>query len=75
MTPLTLIRLRCRLPILRTDDRQTHLPFLVDVRVVDAGLEADLWRLERILRRESDFYFEGTLVIRRIFLQRHRHQP
>lgn len=67
--PVTLVSFRSRLPVLGTDDGQADLTLLIDVGVVDAGLEADLRRLEGVLGRESDFYFEGTLIIRRVLLQ------
>lgn len=67
--PPTLIRFGGRLPVLGTDDGQAHLALLVDVRVVDPGLEADLWRLEGVLGWEGDFYFEGSLVIRWVLLR------
>lgn len=69
----TLIRLCRRLPVLRTDDGKTHLTLLIDVGMVNAGLKADLGRLEWILCRKSDFYFEGSLVVRWILLQMKRH--
>ena len=53
-----LIRLGRRLPVLCGDDRQAHLSFLIDIRVVNPGLERDLRRLEWVLglfaRRETD---------------------
>ena len=70
--PLTLIDFCSRLPVLRTDDGQAHLTLLIDVRVVDASLEADLGWLKRVLGRERDFYLEGTLIIRWVLLQRTR---
>jgi hypothetical protein len=36
------------LPVLGVDHLQTDLPLLVDVRMVDLGLEVDRRRLERI---------------------------
>ncbi len=44
-----LVCLRGGLPVLRCDDRQAHLALLVHIRVVDAGLERDLWGLEGVL--------------------------
>lgn len=64
-----MVSFRSRLPVLGTDDGQADLALLIDVGMVDAGLEADLRRLEGVLGRESDFYFEGTLIIRRVLLQ------
>lgn len=64
-----MIRFGGRLPVLGTDDGQAHLALLVDVRVVDPGLEADLWRLKGVFGREGDFYFEGSLVIRWVLLR------
>ena len=44
-----LIRFGRRLPVLCGDDRQAHLSLLVNVRVVNSGLERDLRRLEWVL--------------------------
>ena len=65
---LTLISFGGWLPVLSTDDRQAHLPLLVDVGVVDLCLERDLGGLEGILGRKDDFDPERSFVIRRVVL-------
>lgn len=40
----------------------------VDVGVVDPGVELDLWRLERVIRRELNLKEENTTRVRRIGL-------
>jgi hypothetical protein len=64
-----LIGLRGRFPVLGRDDGQAHLTLLVDVRVVNACLESDLWWLERVLGRERDLDAERALVVRDIVLK------
>lgn len=41
-----LVGLGRRFPVLCVDDRQAHLALLVDIGMVDFGLESDLWWLE-----------------------------
>ena len=65
----TLVRFGGGLPVLGTDDGQADLALLVDVGVVDLGLEGDLWGLKGVLRREVDLNPEGPLVIGRIVLE------
>jgi len=65
----TLIRFRCRLPVLRLNDGQTHIPLFVDIGMVYFGNKCNLWRLERILRREVYLNFERAPVIRLLFLK------
>lgn len=55
-----------RLPILCTNDGQTHLALLIDIRMVNLCLEADARRLEGILRGEIDFNLKRALVVGRI---------
>lgn len=66
----TLVGLRGRLPVVRQNDRQTDATLLVDVRVVDLGLEVDFRRLERVLGREVDLNSKRSLVVRRVILWR-----
>lgn len=68
----TLVGLRGRLPVVRQNDRQTDATLLVDVRVVDLGLEVDFRRLERVLGREVDLNSKRSLVVRRVILWRER---
>lgn len=37
-----------------TEDVEADAAVGVDIGVVDAGGEVDLWRLERVIRREND---------------------
>jgi hypothetical protein len=49
------------LPVLGVNDWQAHLALLVDVRMVDLGLEGHLRRLERILgyaEKKSKIWFK-----------------
>ena len=61
---LTLVSLGGGLPVLCADDGQAHLALLVDVGVVDARLEGDAGRLERVLRGEHHLDAERALVVR-----------
>lgn len=45
---------------------QTDSSIRVDVTVVDAGCEVNLWRLEGIIRRKVDIEEENTSGIRRV---------
>lgn len=65
----TLVCLGGRLPVFGANDRQAHLALLVDVRMVDFCLEANLWRFERILSGKVDLDPKGALVVRSVFLQ------
>lgn len=64
-----LLRLCCWLPVLDADDRQTHLAFLVNVRMVDFRQECDCRRLERVLGRKVKLDFVRALVVRLTILQ------
>lgn len=66
---ITLIGFGGRFPVFRTDDGQTDLTLLVDVRMIDFRFEANLWRLEGILSGEIDFNAKGAFVVRCVFLR------
>lgn len=66
----TLICSSCRLPVLRTNDRETHLTFLIDVRMVYHGLKCYLRRFKRIFGWKIYFDAECSFVVRRTFLKR-----
>jgi hypothetical protein len=66
--PLTLIGFSCRLPVLRTDNWQTHLTLLIDIRMIDFCFETNLRRFERIFGRKYNFDPECAFVVRCIFL-------
>lgn len=55
-------------PVLCADHRQTHLSLLVDVGVVDLGLERDLGGLEGVLCWEDDLDSESTFIVWRVVL-------
>ena len=65
---ITLVCLGGRLPVLRTDDGQTHLTFLVNVRVINFCLEGDFWWFEGVLSGEINSDAESTFVVRGILL-------
>jgi len=48
------------------EDIETDGPVRVDVGVVDARGEVDLWRLERVIRREIDCEEEHASLVRRV---------
>ena len=60
---LTLVCFCSGLPVLGTDDGQTHLTLLVNVGVVNFSLECDLGRLEWVFRGEFDLDFKGSFVV------------
>lgn len=66
---ITLIGFGGRFPVFRTDDGQTDLTLLVDVRMIDFRFEANLWRLEGILSGEIYFNAKGAFVVRCVFLR------
>ena len=63
---LTLVGFGCWLPVFSTNYRQTHLPLLVDVRVIDLRFERDLRWFEGVLCWKVDFDSEGPLIIGRV---------
>lgn len=60
------------LPVFSTNYRQTDLPLLVDVRVVDLRFECDLRWFEGVLCWKVDFNSEGPFIIGRVVLQGRR---
>lgn len=67
---LTLVSFGGWFPVLCANYRQTDLPFLVNVGVVDLRLESDLRGLERVFRRETDLDPERPFVIWRVILKK-----
>lgn len=61
---LTLVSFCGRFPVFRTNDGQTHLTLFIDVGMVDFCLECDLWRFERVFRREGELNPKRSLFIR-----------
>ena len=67
---LTLISLSGRFPVLWTDNRETHLTLLINVRMIYFSEEHDFRRFERILGQKLYIYSKSTFIIRRIMLGR-----
>lgn len=67
---LTLVSFGGWLPVLCTNHRQTDLPFLVNVGVVDLRLERDLRGFKRVLCRENNLDPERPFVIWRVILKK-----
>jgi len=64
----TLVSSCGRLPVLRTNNWQTDLTFLVNVWMIDLCLERNLWRFEGIFSRKIYPDTECTLVVWRTLL-------
>lgn len=60
---LTLVSFGGGLPLLGADDGQADLALLVDVGVVDLGLEGDLGGLEGVVGREVELDQKRPLVV------------
>ena len=59
---------QCWTPLV-PQDIETDRPVRVDVRVVDLGREADLGRLEGVVRGEGDREEEHAASVRRVTLE------
>lgn len=69
---LTLVSFGGWLPVLCTDHREAHLALLVNVGVVDLGLEGDFRGLKGVLGGENDLNPKRTFVIGWIVLEVNR---
>lgn len=62
---LTFTDSKCRAPLI-SQNVQTDAAVAVDIGVVDAGGEVDLWRLERVVGREMDGKEEDAAGVGRV---------